>query len=199
MVSEKRHAFTLTELLAVMAVLGLLAGMLLPALGMARNSLRKMATQSRFQEYTAAYEGFYLEYGYYPGMGGAGNRFALIENNSVFVETLSGRGSDGGPLRESYALKSNWKQIPFYTFPLNAFKTEGPDKDEEGKLVDAFGNPNIMVVIDGDHDGFIPVEDLGPLPDGAIEGSAISIRAGVLFYSANPDLNPDWQWVYSWK
>ena len=45
---ERRRAFTMTEMLVVISIIALLAAMLMPALGAARNAARKAACRHRF-------------------------------------------------------------------------------------------------------------------------------------------------------
>lgn len=193
------RAFSLVELLTVIAIIAILAALLIPATGMARNAMRTNATQAQFRQIILAYEAFKAEYGYYPNMGASGNRFELFANNEVFIETLSGRSTSGGPLTTPYARARNKKNIPFFTFSEGDF-IEVADPDYGGLLGDAFGNPNIVIVIDDNQDGLIPVSDLGPgLPADAIANGQTAIRAGVAIFSDNSQANTLWRWVYSWQ
>ena len=59
--------FTLVELLVVIAVIAILAGMLLPALNAAREKGRTAACMSNLKQYTLAFQGYTLDFkDYFP-------------------------------------------------------------------------------------------------------------------------------------
>ena len=194
MLVKNKSGFTLIELLAVIAIIGILAGLLLSAIGVARRQAGIVKTRARFIQYAIAYEQFRAEYGFYPSMGQDSPSFSLKDNNDVFVETLSGSTLAGSAPADPYALQANPRRINFYRFPssdLGSAQSGNP-----GQIVDAFGNPNIVIVIDSDADGVIPAEDLPARPDGtAFE----PINSGVAVYSDNSSGNPDWKWIFSWE
>lgn len=55
LVSAKPHAFTLVELLVVMAIIALLVGVLLPVLGSSRNTAKQIAAQSGLRQLLLGY------------------------------------------------------------------------------------------------------------------------------------------------
>lgn len=181
------------ELLVVMAVIAILMALLLPAAGLVQRAALKSRTMLQFQQYRSAYEHFRAEYGHYPTMGVDGARFTLRDNNAVFVETLSGRGLSGGEPLDVYARKANFRRIPFHSFSEAEFSPEG--NTYAGEIVDAFGNPDIVVVVDGEGSGVIPPSALAEIP----HASAEPVREGVILYSRNAQERDDWQWVYSWR
>ena len=191
---KNKYGFTLIELLAVIAIIGILAGLLVSAIGVARRQAGKVKTKARFIQYAIAYEQFRAEYGFYPTMGQDGTSISLIDNNDVFVETLSGSTMAGGDPSDPYALQANPRRINFYRFSSSEFGSE--QTGNSGQIQDAFGNPNIVIIIDSDADGVIPSEDLPARPDGtAFE----PINSGVAVYSDNSSGNPDWKWIFSWE
>jgi prepilin-type N-terminal cleavage/methylation domain-containing protein len=60
------RGFTLIELLVVIAIIGILAGLLLPALGGAREAAKKAKTQTLIQGVSSALRAYYNEYGTWP-------------------------------------------------------------------------------------------------------------------------------------
>ena len=191
---RNKFGFTLIELLAVIAIISILAGLLVPVLGLARRQAGIIRTKAQFIQYAIAYEQFRAEYGFYPTMSQNGQSFSLKDNNTVFIETLMGSTLTGGAPAELYALQANPKRIKFYSFHFSEFGSE--QSEYPGRIQDDFGNPNIVIIIDADGDGVIPAQDLPARPDGtAFE----SINAGVVVCSDNSSGNPDWQWIYSWK
>jgi prepilin-type N-terminal cleavage/methylation domain-containing protein len=64
--SEFRLGFTLVELLIVITVIGILVGLLLPAINGAMSSARELAMRTEMVQIEQAVESFRTEYGFYP-------------------------------------------------------------------------------------------------------------------------------------
>ena len=64
--SEFRLGFTLVELLIVITVIGILVGLLLPAINGAMRSARELAMRTEMVQIEQAVESFKTEYGFYP-------------------------------------------------------------------------------------------------------------------------------------
>ena len=147
--------FSLVELLSVIAIIAILAGLLIPAVVAVRNHARRVQSRAMFQQFAVGLESFRQKYGYYPDLSASATArdiaFSLDSDvHDLFIEVLSGRGPQGGDL-SSTGLRFNWRRIPFYTF------AEG-DFDEGGRISDAFGNRDIKVFLDADENGFIAAE-----------------------------------------
>ncbi len=199
--SARRAGFTILELLTVIAVIAILATILIPVVGNVQRNAKKAKTRVQFSQWGAAIEAFRQEYGFYPNFGSA-----LIDDATKtrqFVETLSGRTLTGGALANTDPghVAGNTKRIRFY-----AFATDDLDDAAPPRLVDAFGNPEIAMLMDRDYNGIIKAEGSGgdgyaayptvgsswapPIP-------ADGIRAGVIFYSRGANTSPD-DIVTSW-
>lgn len=181
------RGFTLVELLTVIAIIGILAGILIPVVGSARTSAGRAKSKAQFNGYALAITAFRNEYGHYPT--GLGDSEKNINEINDFVEALSGRGMDG----KIAAKGGNRRAIPFYTFAASEF-----EQDDDGKvltnanIIDAFDNPNIMIVVDANNDGEVTVDD---------KVSKDSVKVKVAVYT-NPTgdekKNFGWQEVKSW-
>jgi len=205
--------FTLLEVLTVVAVIGVLVALLLPSLAAARAAANRASTKVRFNEWAEAIESFRAEYGFYPQFPAGGlvndGAGAAAADDHPFHDVLAGRRRDGHDLPEggsaSSAAVQNPRRIRFHTFGAAEF-------DDSGRLQDAFGNPEIAVLVDADLDGVIKVgADVATLPAvHAADGAALTpsaadfppsgLRAGVVFYSADPRAsaaNP--RLILSWK
>jgi prepilin-type N-terminal cleavage/methylation domain-containing protein len=215
------RAFTLVELLTVVAVLGVLAAFLLPSVGAARAAVQIGRTRLQFAGWMTAFEAHRQEYGRYPTLpGGAGAALinagagATSAESHWFHDVLAGRHRDGSSLPDSFA-GNPWRRR-LLRFGGDEFVgtrevAEGLNRENElGLLRDAFGNTSIMVLIDANEDGVIDHADFGELPallthDGRVGPvpaeltSGHGIRAGVAFYSARPNAVSDDALITSWR
>jgi prepilin-type N-terminal cleavage/methylation domain-containing protein len=62
----RRRAFTLVELLVVIGIIGLLIGLLLPALGSVINRAKAIQTRGTMQAFAKACDAYFIEFGEYP-------------------------------------------------------------------------------------------------------------------------------------
>ena len=183
-------AFTLIELLMVIAIIGILTGILAPSFRDIQKSVKKAASRARFHEWAAAIEAFKQEYGYYPWTNGSSTDVTLRLNaaglGATFIETLSGRNASGEPVTTG----GNHRALAFHHFSHGEF-LHGVEADGQSPshLVDAFNNDAILVVIDANGDGRVTA------------GSDKEIvHTGVAFWTLPrpPNISPDMT-VTSWE
>jgi prepilin-type N-terminal cleavage/methylation domain-containing protein len=220
---SRLRGFTLMELLTVITVIGILAGIIIPTVHGVQIRARKVKTRAQFSQWANAMELFRAEYGYYPKIDGAGGKSGKAEPNQIntdkFAVALTGRHFNGedSDLRASSAQSSvkcgNLQLITFYTIG----EGEVGGTDAQPKLKDAFGNTEIAVLYDTNYDGIINATDISVLPPVKADAGGkytpdanadfnfpIGIRAGVIFYSAGPGDPGDraidsTDAVFSWK
>jgi prepilin-type N-terminal cleavage/methylation domain-containing protein len=208
--SNRPSAFTLLELLSVIAIIGVLAALIFPAVRAARVSANKARTKVQFSQWAAAVEGFRGEYGYYPALDpaalvNAGAATALTGDH-LFHDILAGRKRDGSPLSPtSPAATQNRKHISFHSFSDADFTNAS--SPIPNLLRDAFDNTEIAVLVDRNLDGVIRVGSdypvlpaVGGLTPTAADFPATGVRAGVVFYAPAPGAdatNP--AFIFSWK
>ena len=65
---NKKSAFTLIELLMVIAIIGILAGILIPTVGAVRKQANIAASKSQLSNYVNAIGMFKSEYKFYPDL-----------------------------------------------------------------------------------------------------------------------------------
>jgi prepilin-type N-terminal cleavage/methylation domain-containing protein len=199
---DRRAAFTLLEILCVIAMVAILSALVFPAVSATQRAAKKARTRVQFAEWVAAIEGFRGEYGHYPEFdatnlvnGGAG---ATVH---PFHDLLAGRRRDGSPNDpEGAAARQNRKAIRFLAIRETNF-------DGSALLHDAFGNTEIAVLVDRDLDGIVKVgADFAALPavgglvPAATDFPAAGIRASVILYApvpgataAAPEFVTSWQ------
>jgi prepilin-type N-terminal cleavage/methylation domain-containing protein len=204
--------FTLLELLAVIALIGLLAALLFPGIRSVRVAANKARTRVQFNQWAAALEGFRSEYGCYPALHSSNLVNPPGQNTDagslhLFHDILAARRRDGtalpayGPGTDSqFPEAQNRKLISFFLFSDSDLATNN-------LLRDAFDNTEIAVLVDRNLDGIINAADYGgslPVVGGMTPGSAdfpaTGIRAGVVFYAPAPDgnaANPGF--IFSWR
>jgi prepilin-type N-terminal cleavage/methylation domain-containing protein len=213
-------AFTILELLTVVAIIGILAGILIPTTSAARASANRARTRVQFSQWAAAMETFRQEYGRYPDFGtGAGA--ALVNAGAAsdpagahpFHDELAGTRRNGAAL-EAGALSQNPRRLRFVSFAESDFVrardvAAGRNAGSELNLLrDAFHSTSIAVIADANHDGVINALDApAGFPGVAAAGGAFAIRpsipdgihAGVIFYSAPPGAADETDLITSWR
>lgn len=213
------RAFTLIELLTVIAIIGILAGIIIPTTSSVRKAAKKAQTKSQFAQWTNAFTLFKQEYGYYPTIGtdGTDNLISTAPDTEEFVITFTGRNTNGTALGTTVAeiakLNGNKRRQSFYSFSEAELPTGASPL-----LRDAFENTEIGVLVDTNGDGVIkngaaagqdgvppPVDPSGGgVAFTPTTGSATSdiptagVKAGVIFYTAGKDGSAS-NAVMSWK
>lgn len=127
-----QSGFTLIEMLCVLALVGLLMGLLLPSLGAVRNSSLRQRSRIQLHGLAMALEDYVLHYGHPP-------EFLADPEVPVPPGTLGRaiffalQGVDGT------ADPQNPDNVRFYVFGVD-------ERDSQGRLVDAFGGSEIYAM-----------------------------------------------------
>jgi prepilin-type N-terminal cleavage/methylation domain-containing protein len=204
------RAFTLLELLAVMVIIGILAGLVFPGVRSARVAANKARTKVQFNQWAAAIEGFRSEYGFYPAFDASGlvngGASTGLTGDHLFHDILAGQKRDGSALTAAGAAAAqNRKALRFYSFADADFTAA--NSATPNLLRDSFDNTVIAVLVDRDLDGVIKIgSDYSTLPavagltPAAEDFPAEGVRAGVLFYAPAPGASANEpNFIFSWK
>ncbi len=169
-----RAAFTLIELLTVIAIIGVLAVIIIPSTSSARVAANKAKTRAQFGQWATAIEAFRQEYGYYPTFDTTnkvnGTTAAAATGVALhrFHDTLVGTRRDGSALpalttgtqpNPPPPEAQNTRRIPFVSFvdadivPFNT--TDASLTARRGLIRNAFDGTDIVVLVDRNLDGFI--------------------------------------------
>ena len=169
----RKTGFTLIELLAVVAIIGVLSGVLIPAVGAVRKQSKIAASKAQLANYVNAMQLFKAEYKYFPLVSGTADsdEIELSSESSDFIQVISGRDPSTGA---SVSFGGNRRRIGFYSFAASEFWLDASDALSQTQLADRFNNTNIVIVVDTDGDGFVT-----PLGPSSSEGT---IRTNVTAY-----------------
>ena len=187
-----KKAFTLVELMIVIAIIGVLVGMLTPMISGAQKRALATTSKTLFTNMASALERYQAEYGYYPAFLSSRDRVNLAdENNSeAMIKALTGKNAEGGKLTQSDRREYNRKARNFIDIAAsNIIK-----KDGKWLIVDSFTNPNIYVCVDADNDGFIK-SGLPTVADGftvqqireIVPNPTAGIRSKVIIFTLKKD------------
>ena len=191
----KKRGFTLIEILVVIGIIGLLAGIMIPVAGGAMDAMTRTKTKARFNEWVTAVEQYTMAYGFYPTLG----QNAPASNSEAFVKSLYGKDPETGEkLKGAERTKYNRKATTFCEFSGEDF-TQGDGSIEFGKLADGFGNNNIHLVMDTTGNSRVEIPSQY-LPEDATddESNEKGMMGKVIIFTSEKD-GDDYESVYSWR
>lgn len=150
---KNRKAFTLVELMIVIAIIGVLAGMLTP---MVSSAYRKaLATNSKtfMSNMVSALERYKDDNGDFPKFLTSSPRVDLDENDNAenLYKMLVGKNPDGSRLSAADRREFNRRCTNYMEFNMNSLRKD----NGRWKIIDSFSNPHIYVCVDADSDGYI--------------------------------------------
>jgi len=202
MTPRRRPGFTLIELLTVIAIIGILAGMLFPAIGGIRKKARQSSATTAFTQWAGGITRYKQVYGFYPNIGTSydtsKDSLHQLEDSTVnlkFVKALSGRQPTGTALSPADRKSLNRNAEEFCSFGKDDFE-DVENFSDTSLLVDRFGNRRIRVILDTDNNTSIRST---PSPAGQdsmpqeIRGAAdtAGIPARIIIYTT--DLGDDFE------
>jgi len=181
-VKVTKRAFTLIELLTVIAIIAVLMGLLFPAVGAAQEAARKTQAKNDLVNMVNSIKAYYTEYGKYPMTTAVSSSGKYEEgNNDQLFNVLRGLSTLTG---EQLAL--NPRKIVFIETPTakgTGDKKKGGIGDtgsQLGKYLDPWGNP-YRIWIDFNYDNEVE----NPYTSNA--GFAPNLTTGVVAMSAGKD------------
>jgi prepilin-type N-terminal cleavage/methylation domain-containing protein len=100
------RAFTLIELLIVVAIIGVLMAILVPATGSVIESARRAQAKNDVVQIATALVGYETEYGHFPPSLGKG----VFAVDRTLIDTLTGKSSDANPKAITFLEVSGYKR-----------------------------------------------------------------------------------------
>ena len=172
MKSESRRGFTLIELLTVIAIIGIMAGMLFPAINAVRRKSKIATSQSTFSQWCTAVNRYKSVYGFYPNIGtkydSSVDSLHKLDDITVtlkFVKALTGKEPSGLAFKvpaDRTNLNRNAEEFCAFSKEDYAYYATA---DTNTLLVDKFGNYKIRVIFDTDSTGSIKKISGVTIPD----------------------------------
>lgn len=167
---RSKRAFTLIELLIVIGIIALLAGMAVPAGNMVMKRARMLQAKAAMSGLVIAIKGYQTEYNRYPMAAG--------NTTDMTVDTSSAEGIALLTALLANDATNNPRQVKFYDPAPSKNGVNGYDPTA-GTLMDPWGN-GFQIVIDYDQDGKVANPYVGG-------GGPTDIATGLLIFTPGPN------------
>jgi prepilin-type N-terminal cleavage/methylation domain-containing protein len=187
---RNRAAFTLIELLTVIAIIAVLAGLLFPAISAAMKKAKIARAKSDISSIEGALKSYYTEYGKWPdGNGNSGDYswgswpggYSGYANNAWLMDVLrSVSDVDGG----NGNFIANPRKIVFLEVPAKSL-SPSPKDSNTGDFVDPWGYP-YQITLDTGYDNMCQNLANGSNPSPVTPPNAVTNRT-VAVWSLGPD------------
>ena len=150
---KAKKAFTLVELMIVIAIIGVLVGMLTPMISGAYKKALATNSKTFMSNMASALERYRDDNGDYPSFLTSSARVNLDDSDNAekLYKALTGKTPEGKRLSAADRRELNRRCTNYMDFNMNSLVKKG----SKWKIIDSFGNPNIYVCVDADNDGFI--------------------------------------------
>ena len=143
-----------------MAIIGMLIGLLFPAIAGVRKKARLATAQGAFSQWANGVTRYKQTYGFYPSIGTnyvtTGDSLHSLESGTIgvnFIMALSGKNPEGSILTDTARKAFNRNGEEFCAFAKDDFEDYSTNTASTGVLMDRFGNHNIRIIFDTDSTG----------------------------------------------
>lgn len=176
---KRRDGFTLIEILVVMGIIGLLAGLMLGGLGEAKAKARKTQAKTEIGQIVTAWKSYYADYKRFPDVvpyGSGEKSFTITEMGTDAIRIL--QGNYGDAISPSGNRRDWTDKNPRNTAFLEFHEDYTDQKGFEG-FKDPWGNVYQVRLDKAPYDGEVNV----PTKNGSTE----NIKFSVAVWSYGPD------------
>lgn len=172
------RGFTLIELLIVVGIIGLLAGLAIPAANGVMKKAKKVRTQAAIKDIQLGVKNYQVEYNRYPARpGSTSEQPDKLNEGSVLLAVLMGQNKDS----------LNPREIQYIDPPIGKGGSGGLSGSEGNYgLMDYFGSP-YEVVMDLNYDNKIRNPDTSNEDPTISQGAPPNLPTGVIVYSLGED------------
>jgi prepilin-type N-terminal cleavage/methylation domain-containing protein len=197
---RRRSGFTLVELMVAMAIIGMLIGLLFPAISGVRKKARLATAQGAFSQWANGVTRYKQTYGFYPSIGTkydtTGDSLHSLESGTIgvnFIMALSGKNPEGSILTDTARKAFNRNGEEFCAFAKDDFEDYSTNTATTGVLMDRFGNHNIRIIFDTDSTGTIKavagLDAAKTPPDlSSIASGGTGIPARIIIFTSDLDI-----------
>ena len=141
---SKKSGFTLLEVMVVVGIMALLAGMLLGGLSAAKRRARKAQAKRDIDQIVTAWNAYYTDYKHFPDSG-PGNSFKLTEMDNDAIRILQGNYAGSG------YIEKNPRKTKYLDFHKKYTESEGGGNG----MRDPWGNIYRIALDEEPYDGIV--------------------------------------------